>query len=133
VIETLPKVNIEDAGQAKMSTMGVADQLRIDVRREADRVVVRLEGELDLASAPLLHDAIESAGEASSTLVLDLQDLQFIDSTGLRTILWARERCQGHAQEFAMTPGSEQVQRLLAISGAGEHLRVIASADEMLV
>jgi anti-anti-sigma factor len=114
--------------------MGVADQLRIDVRREADRVVVRLEGELDLASAPLLQDAIEGVDrEASSTLVLDLQDLRFIDSTGLRTILWVRERCQDHAHEFAMTPGSDQVQRLFAISGAGEHLRIIASADEMLV
>jgi anti-sigma B factor antagonist len=114
--------------------MGVADQLRIDVRREADRVVVRLEGELDMASAPLLRDAIESADrEASSTLVLDLEELRFIDSSGLRTILWARGRCQDHAHEFALTRGSEQVQRLLAISGAGEHLRVIASADEVLV
>jgi anti-anti-sigma factor len=110
--------------------MGVADQLRIEVRHEADRVVVRLEGELDMASAPLLREAIESADrEPSSTLVLDLQELRFIDSSGLRTILWARERCQ----ELALTPGSEQVQRLLAISGAGEHLRIIASADEMLV
>ena len=114
--------------------MGAGDQLRIDVRQETDRVVVRLEGELDLASAPLLQDAIESAdGEASSTLVLDLQELRFIDSTGLRMLLWASERCRDHAHAFAMTPGSEQVQRLLAISGAGEHLRIIASADEMLV
>jgi anti-anti-sigma factor len=114
--------------------MGVADQLRIEFRHEADRVVVRLEGELDMASAPLLQDAIESTDRgASSTLVLDLQDLLFLDSTGLRTILWARERCQDHAQEFALTPGSDQVQRLLAISGAGEHLRIIDSADEMLV
>jgi anti-sigma B factor antagonist len=114
--------------------MGVADQLRIDVRREADRVVVSLEGELDMASAPLLRDAIEGADrEASSTLVLDLQELRFIDSSGLRMILWARGRCQDRAYEFALTPGSEQVQRLLAISGAGEHLRVIASADAVLV
>jgi hypothetical protein len=32
-----------------------------------------------------------------------------------------------------MTPGSEQVKRLLAVSGAGEHIRIIASADDMLV
>jgi anti-sigma B factor antagonist len=114
--------------------MGVADQLRIDVRREADRVVVRLDGELDMASAPLLQEAIEDAeGKERSTLVLDLQQLRFIDSTGLRTILWARERCQDRAQEFALTPGSQQVQRLLAISGAGEYLRIIGTADELLV
>jgi anti-sigma B factor antagonist len=114
--------------------MGVADQLVIDVRREADRVVVSLEGELDLANAPLLQAAIDGASlEDDAMLVLDLQRLQFMDSTGLRIILWTRERCQESGRELALTPGSEQVQRLLSVSGAGEHLRVIASADDLLV
>jgi anti-sigma B factor antagonist len=114
--------------------MGVGDQLTIDVRREADRVVISLDGELDMANAPLLQGAIESASlEDDAMLVLDLQRLQFMDSTGLRIILWARERCQESARELAVTPGSEQVQRLLSVSGAGEHLRVIASADDLLV
>jgi anti-sigma B factor antagonist len=117
-----------------MSSMGVADQLVIDVRCEADRVVVRLQGELDMANAPLLKAAIEGAdAEERSMLVLDMQGLEFIDSTGLRILLWARERCQEGGREFALTPGSQQVQRLLAVSGAGEHLRIIASADDLLV
>ena len=106
----------------------------IDLRQETDRVVVRLEGELDMANAPLLQAAIEEAAlDADSMLVLDLQQLRFIDSTGLRIILWARERCEEEGRELALTPGSQQVQRLLAISGAGEHLRIIASADDLLV
>ncbi|MCW3067521.1 MAG: rsbV [Solirubrobacterales bacterium] len=114
--------------------MGVGDQLLIDVRREPDRVVIRLGGELDLANAPLLQGAIEDADvHGRSMLVLDLQDLVFIDSTGLRIILWARERCEDGDREFAITPGSQQVQRLLAVSGAGEHLRIIPQADDLLV
>jgi anti-sigma B factor antagonist len=114
--------------------MGAADQLKIDVRREPDRVIIRLSGELDMSNAPLLQAAIEEADPpAKEMLVLDLEELQFIDSTGLRIILWARERCQEGDREFAVTPGSQQVQRLLTVSGAGEHLRVIASADDMLV
>ncbi|MEA2200796.1 MAG: anti-sigma factor antagonist [Solirubrobacteraceae bacterium] len=114
--------------------MGVGDQLVIDVRREADRVIVRLDGELDMANAPLLQAAIEKAHrDDNSMLVLDLERLQFMDSTGLRIILWARERCQENGHELALTPGSEQVQRLLSVSGAGEHLRVIAAADDMFV
>jgi anti-sigma B factor antagonist len=114
--------------------MGVGDQLLIDLRREEDRVVVRLDGELDMANAPLLQAAIEDADlDADAMLVLDLQQLRFIDSTGLRIILWARERCQEDEREFALTPGSQQVQRLLTVSGAGEHLHIIASADDMLV
>jgi len=114
--------------------MGAGDQLSIDVRREADRVVIRLAGELDMANAPLLKAAIEQEDvEGKPMLVLDMQELKFIDSTGLRIVLWARERCQERDREFALTPGSQQVQRLLAVSGAGEHLRIIASADDMLV
>jgi anti-sigma B factor antagonist len=112
--------------------MGVAEQLGIGTRREDDRVVMRLAGELDMASAPQLRGAIEELelGERS-LLVLDLQDLSFIDSTGLRVILWAHERCSGAGNTLALTPGSQQVQRLLAISGAAERLCMLASADEL--
>ena len=114
--------------------MGAGDQLAIEVRSEADRVIIRLDGELDMASGPTLQAAVEEAdSESKPMLVLDMQGLQFIDSTGLRIVLWARERCQEADREFALTPGSQQVQRLLSVSGAGEHLRIIASPDEALV
>jgi anti-anti-sigma factor len=112
----------------------VEDHLRIDVRREQDRVILCLHGELDLASAPLLQRELESAEiEATAMVVLDLQELQFIDSTGLRIILSAHERSRERGQEFAVTRGSQQVQRLLTITRVDEHLRIIASPDEMLV
>jgi anti-sigma B factor antagonist len=110
------------------------EQLRIDVRHEPDRVVVALHGELDLASAPLLQGEIESAEVGEATLVvLDVEDLEFIDSTGLRVILAAHTRAQERGRGFALTRGSQQVQRLLSITGVGEHLRIIESADELLV
>ena len=114
--------------------MGAIEQLRIDVREESDRIVVTLAGELDMANAPLLQDAIESAElAAAKTVVLDLQGLTFLDSTGLRIILAAREQCWRRGQEFAVTPGSQQVQRLLSVTGVGEHLRTISSAGELFV
>jgi anti-anti-sigma factor len=114
--------------------MAVPDHLRVNVRQGEDRVVLGLYGELDLASAPFLAQEIESAASATSApVVLDLEELQFIDSTGLRIILSAHERFKERGQEFALTRGSQQVQRLLAITGVGEHLRLIASADEIFV
>lgn len=106
----------------------------MDVRRERDRIVLRLTGELDLGSTSRLQREIESAEiESTPMVVLDLEDLEFIDSTGLRIILGAHERSQKRGQEFAVTRGSPQVQRLLSITRVGEHLRIIASPDEMLV
>lgn len=111
-----------------------AEHLQIDVRNEPDRIVLALHGELDLASAPFLQSEIESAEASDATLVvLDLDGLEFIDSTGLRIILAAHERAQERGQMLALTRGSHQVQRLMSITRVGEHLRIIESPDEQLV
>lgn len=96
-------------------------------------MVLALIGELDMANSPLLQRAVEAPElTETKTVVLDLQGLTFLDSTGLRIILAARELCWRRGQEFAVTPGSQQVQRLLSVTGVGEHLRTLATADEVL-
>ena len=107
------------------------DQLRIDVRHAPERVVLCLRGELDLATAPLLSREIKSVDlGATATVVLDLQGLEFMDSTGLRTILSAQEYLRERGGGFAVTRGSSQVQRLLSVTRADEHLQVVVSPDE---
>ena len=110
-----------------------SEHLRIDVRNEADRVVLELHGELDLLGAPSLQGEIEKVeATAPAILVLDLESLQFVDSAGLRVILAAHERSREQGHELAVTRGSEQVQRLFTIAGVSEHLRIIVSPDELL-
>jgi anti-anti-sigma factor len=108
-----------------------SDHLSVELRHEAGVVVVRLEGELDLASVPVLERELERAevGDAAK-VVLDLRDLRFIDSTGLRTIFTAHARAQERGREFAVTRGPEQVQRLLAITRLGERLRVVDAPEQ---
>jgi anti-anti-sigma factor len=106
----------------------------MDVRLEQDRAVLSLHGELDLASAELFHSEFENAEIGGARMVvLDLEGLQFVDSTGLRMILSAHERARERGQDFAITPGAPQVRRLLTITRVGEHLRVIDSPNELLV
>jgi anti-anti-sigma factor len=96
--------------------------------------VLTLHGELDLATAPLLQGEIDGTEIVDAALVvLDVDDLEFIDSTGLRIVLAAHERSQERGQEFALTRGSQQVQRLLSITRVGEHLRILDSPGELLV
>jgi anti-anti-sigma factor len=115
--------------------MAAQDHFRIEVRNAPDRIVLCLHGELDLASAPQLAQEIENAAADATTtmVVLDLKELRFVDSTGLRIVLAANERAQERGQEFALTRGSQQVERLLSITGVDEHLKIIASPDELLV
>lgn len=112
--------------------MGTSDQLRIEVRHAGDRAIMALAGELDIASVELLQQALAAKElEREPMLVLDLEQLEFIDSTGLRSILTALEQCRARGQEFAITPGSQQVQRLLGITGVAEHLPTVAASGEV--
>ena len=118
----------------RIVAMGESGQFDIDVKREHDRVVLSLEGELDMATAPRLQSAIDEPDLAlMPELVLDLRALQFIDSTGLRVILAALQSSRERGQEFAITRGSPQVERLLSITGVTEHLRTIATPDQALL
>jgi anti-anti-sigma factor len=110
------------------------EHLQVDARSEQDRIVLHLTGELDLASSSIFERALADPALAAAPLVvLDLDDLKFVDSTGLRIILMAHEAARGRGQEFAITPGSPQVQRLLSITSVAEHMRVIASPDDLPV
>ena len=112
--------------------MAVQEHLRIELRHEGDLAVLHLEGELDLASAPLFQAELDSAAVGGAArLLVDLLDLNFIDSTGLRAIFAAQARARERGQEFAVTRGSEQVQRLLAITRMGDHLRIVAGSEDM--
>lgn len=114
--------------------MAFDGQLRVATRQAQDRVVVELDGELDMVSTPLLRDALADADVlASALVVLDLRKLSFIDSTGLKAIFAVRNESLRRGQQFAVTPGSQQVERLLSVTRLGEHLRTIATPDELLV
>jgi anti-anti-sigma factor len=111
--------------------VGIEDQLQVEAKGGQDRIVLRLKGELDLASVPLLQRELEAVDlKPASMVLLDLRELQFMDSTGLRAILAAHARAEERGYDFAVTRGSDQVQRLLGITRVSEHLRIIDSPDE---
>jgi anti-sigma B factor antagonist len=110
-----------------------AGNLLIGVSSVGERVVLRLDGELDLASVPTLEDAVENATlEDTAALVLDLRGLEFIDSTGLRAILLQDKRSTERGQTFTLVRGPEQVQRLMNMTHVDEHLKIVASPEEIL-
>jgi anti-sigma B factor antagonist len=92
-------------------------KLSVDVRNADDRVVVALSGELDMAEVPGLRqelDAVEADGPP--VLVLDLRNLSFIDSSGLRCILESDVRARRDARQLRIVPGPEPVHRIFLIA-----------------
>lgn len=101
--------------------------LVIDQRVDGTRHRLALSGELDLASAGSLSEAVAKAcREGAREVVLDIGALEFIDSTGLRAILSSRVVCAESNCALAVSPAAEevgpQVRRLLQVTGLLERL-----------
>ena len=84
---------------------------------------VALTGELDLASAGQLDTAIaELCADGAELIVLELGELEFMDSTGLRSVLVGDELCKVSGCELLIGATSRQVERLFSVSGVAERL-----------
>ena len=92
-------------------------KVRSDRRNGVVRVV--LEGELDLATVPILEEhlsSLEPDGVAAE--LIDLRDLTFIDSAGLRALFAASNRARDNGHRFAVVGASEPARGLFRLSGA---------------
>jgi anti-sigma B factor antagonist len=87
----------------------------------AHRRMLVLSGEIDMAAAPAIEDAIRRtcATDGTSEIVLDLRKVTFMDSTGVRLSILAREACERSGYGFSIIPGSRQVRRVFEIAGLG--------------
>ena len=92
-----------------------------DVSYGAEHTLV-LVGELDVGTAVEPEHLIVSCVEGATRLTLDLSQLAFLDSTGVRLILFAQELCRRHGAEFALVRGPRQVQRVFALAGLLDRL-----------
>jgi anti-sigma B factor antagonist len=104
------------------------------VEREARGTAVRLllSGDLDLATAGEADLAILTAEESRPPLlILDLSELDFMDSTGLRVIVSAASRARDEERRLVLVKGPEVVQRVFEITRLAERLEMVESADEV--
>ena len=86
-------------------------------QRGATAVVVPI-GELDIDTAHALEQGLDRAFDsASDRVVLDLRELDFIDSSGLRSLLIARRCAENARKHFALVAGSRELERTLEIAG----------------
>ena len=83
-------------------------------------------GELDLSTAERLEDELRRhERDEPSTLVLDLRELTFMDSTGLRTVIAADARARERGIRLVIVRGSEDVDRVFRVTRMDEHLEMV--------
>jgi anti-anti-sigma factor len=86
------------------------------------RVRVRLRGELDLATADLVADRLRRLRERHAAVLLDLDELAFIDARGLHVVLTAAADARNAGWAFTVTRGSRPVRRLVELLDLDGHL-----------
>ncbi|WP_433075658.1 STAS domain-containing protein [Dactylosporangium sp. CA-052675] len=91
--------------------------------------VVRAEGELDVANAPELRDAIAAALDARPSLVVDLAAVTFMDSVSLGVLIGAYNRAREAGGGFAVVCADERVGRIFRITGLDQVFIIAATVD----
>lgn len=98
----------------------------VTVSSDGDRSTVALRGELDLSGIDRARQAIEQAESAESPLlVLDLSELEFIDSTGLEVMLRAARRAHDSGRRLIVARPSRYVRRLLEMTAIDQSLDIV--------
>lgn len=102
-----------------------SEQLHIEVDESGDEVILSLDGELDPHTAPMLAREVERLiGQGSTSVVLELSRLRFIDSSGLRVVISAHRELAEQGGQLSLRSPSPTAKRLLEITGLVDHLEI---------
>ena len=117
----------KDAGAASLRKDPV-----LGVQTSGKACVVRLGGELDLYNAHRVRQALADAcRDSPERVVVDLGEVEFIDSTALGTLIEARTQLDNRRALMLAAPGVE-TRRALEISGLDRHFTVHDTVPEAL-
>jgi anti-sigma B factor antagonist len=108
------------------------DPLELRVSEHPAGARVALAGDLDLATAPMLSEALERVERGEpDVIVLDLREVTFMDSTGMSILLEAGKRAGEAGWELQIIRGSNQVDRLIAETGVEEFLTFVEEGEAL--
>jgi anti-sigma B factor antagonist len=116
------------------SGYGVTDmELQIDTVRQGDTCVLTLSGEVDIYSSPALRNALATASaEGFSMIVVDLNGVSFIDSSGLGVLVGALRRAREAGGDLKVVSAQEFVGRIMRITGLDHVFALHATLEEAL-
>lgn len=102
------------------------EPFRCDVAPHRAEAWVRPVGELDLATVPLVDAQLgELWSVGFAHLVVDLREVRFLDSTGIRLLYSWTARAESDGVAFSVIPGPQAVQRVLEVAGIDDRLTYV--------
>jgi anti-sigma B factor antagonist len=101
----------------------------VAVRRDGSALVVAPRGEIDLATVDLVRGAVDAERQPGEDVVLDLREVAFMDTSGLRYILELVDHAQRDSTDVRIVRGPTAVQRVFEVSGLEPRLPFVDEPD----
>jgi anti-sigma B factor antagonist len=107
--------------------------MELDVLRVGPRAIVGVEGDIDAATAPELHDKIvDLVAEGVRDLVLNLEDTTFVDAAGVDVIVRGLKLLSAHEGTLSLVCRQEHLMKVFDVSALTDALNIYPSLQQAL-
>jgi anti-anti-sigma factor len=110
----------------------LAPNFHIESEVQPEATVVTVTGELDIASAPQLESTLAELNSPQRMVVIDLRQLEFVDSTGLGVLVRAHQHAAERGTRIGLVRGAGQVEKLLSLTGLESQLLIGDTVEELV-
>lgn len=127
-------MNVPDAVPPPDSAAGSAQDLGLaaTIHNNGDIVILEVDGEVDMLTAPLLRDALtKSLDDRPQLLILDLLGVRFFGSSGLALLLETQQLAGDHVQLRIVTEGPT-IRRPLQVTGLDQQFTLHLTREDAL-
>jgi anti-sigma B factor antagonist len=106
--------------------------LAIDVERSGRTTVLTLRGDLDVATAPDLREALVEVIDQGARIVIDMEALDFLDSAGLGILVGGLKRARTHGGDLELVCSNRVVLKPLELTGLDRVFTIHVARDAAL-
>ncbi len=108
--------------------------LSLETRQENDHTIIEVGGEIDVYTAPKLRECItELVDQGHRDLIIDLEKVEFMDSTGLGVLVGGLKRVRTHEGSLELVCTQERLLKIFRITGLSKVFAIHGSQSEALV
>ena len=109
-------------------------ELTVSSRQEGAHTVISVSGEIDVYTAPSLRERLnELVAAGHYDLIVDMEGVEFLDSTGLGVLVGGLKRVRSHDGTLRLVCAQEKILKVFRITGLTKVFPIHATLDEALV
>jgi len=107
-------------------------ELDITVRLERGVVIAAISGDIDMSNAKVLRETLSKAAGTGQALIVDMNRVTFIDSTGLGALVGAYRHAIAHGGSLHAVCAEPHTRKLLWLTGVDRRIPLAATVDGAL-